>query len=155
MKRLNPDYIEMVKHIVNDSPYFSLISMKICDIGNGYSVLEIDIENKHLQPFGFIHGGVFSSIIDAAAFWAVYCSIEDQNAGMTTIDLKLNYLAPATSGKLIVKGRQIKLGKTLGYAEAEVRNEQGKILSHGTSTLMVLPGKGLNAKWPLPLKFLD
>ena len=155
MKRLNPDYIEKVKHIVNDSPYFSLISMKICDIGNGYSVLEIDIENKHLQPFGFIHGGVFSSIIDAAAFWAVYCSIEDQNAGMTTIDLKLNYLAPATSGKLIVKGRQIKLGKTLGYAEAEVRNEQGKILSHGTSTLMVLPGKGLNSKWSLPLKFLD
>ncbi len=155
MKRLNPDYIEKVKHIVNDSPYFSLISMKICDIGNGYSILEIDIENKHLQPFGFIHGGVFSSIIDAAAFWAVYCSIEDQNAGMTTIDLKLNYLAPATSGKLIVKGRQIKLGKTLGYAEAEVRNEQGKILSHGTSTLMVLAGKGLNAKWPLPLKFLD
>jgi uncharacterized protein (TIGR00369 family) len=155
MKRLNPDYIEKVKHIVNDSPYFSLISMKICDIGNGYSVLEIDIENKHLQPFGFIHGGVFSSIIDAAAFWAVYCNIEDQNAGMTTIDLKLNYLAPATSGKLIVKGRQIKLGKTLGYAEAEVRNEQGKILSHGTSTLMVLPGKGLNSKWSLPLKFLD
>ncbi len=155
MKRLNPDYIERVKHIVNDSPYFSLISMKMCDIGSGYSVFEIDIENKHLQPFGFVHGGVFSSIIDAAAFWAVYCNIEDQNAGMTTIDLKLNYLAPATSGKLIVKGHQIKLGKTIGYAEAEIRNEQGKILSHGTSTLMVLPGKGLNAKLPFPLKFLD
>ena len=155
MKRLNPDYIERVKHIVNDSPYFSLISMKMCDIGSGYSVFGIDIENKHLQPFGFVHGGVFSSIIDAAAFWAVYCNLEDQNTGMTTIDLKLNYLAPAASGKFIVKGRQIKLGKTLGYAEAEVRNEQGKILSHGTSTLMVLPGKGLNAKWPLPLKFLD
>ena len=155
MKRLNPNYIEEVKHFVNGSPYFSLISMKICDIGAGYSILEIDIENKHLQPFGFVHGGVFSSIIDAAAFWAVYCSIEDQNAGMTTVDLKLNYLSPEKSGNLIAKGNQIKLGRTLGYAEALVKSEKGKILAHGTSTLMILPGKGLNANRPLPPKFLD
>ncbi len=155
MKKLNPDYIEKVKRFVNDSPYFSLISMKFCDIGKGYSILEIDTEKKHLQPFGFVHGGVFSSIIDAAAFWSVYCSIEDQNTGMTTVDLKLNYLAPAVSGKLIVKGRQIKLGKTLGYAEAEVKNDKDKILAHGTSTLMILPGKGLNTILPLPPKFIE
>jgi uncharacterized protein (TIGR00369 family) len=101
------------------------------------------------------HGGVFSSIIDAAAFWAVYCGIEDQEAGMTTVDLKLNYLAPAASGKLIASGRQIKLGRTLGYAEAEVLDENGKILAHGTSTLIILPGKAVKADSPLPPKFIE
>jgi len=153
MKKPNPEYIARVNQLANRCPYFELLSMKIVDVGPGYSVLEIDLGQKHLQPFGFVHGGVFASIVDAAAFWAVFYKIEDQNTGATTVDLKLNYLAPAVCGKLIAKGRQIKLGKTLGYAEAEVVAESGKILAHGTSTLILLPGKGLTSDPPLPSKF--
>ena len=149
----NPEYIERVNRLVNRSPFFELLSMKIVDVGPGFSVVEIELSQKHLQPFGFVHGGVFAAIVDAAAFWAVYYQIENQNAGATTVDVKLNYLAPAVSGKIIAKGRQIKLGKTLGYAEAEVSTESGKLLAHGTSTLILLPGKGLTSDPPLPLKF--
>ena len=149
----NPEYIERVNRLVNRSPFFKLLSMKIIDVGPGFSVVEIELSQKHLQPFGFVHGGVFAAIVDAAAFWAVFYQIENQNACATTVDIKLNYLAPAVSGKLIAKGRQIKLGKTLGYAEAEVSTESGKLLAHGTSTLILLPGKGLTSDPPLPSKF--
>ena len=155
MKKLNPDYIKRIREIVTTSPYFELLSMELVDVGLGYSSLEIDVTRKHLQPFGMVHGGVFSSIIDAAAFWAVYPGIEDPAAGMTTVDLKLNYLAPAASGKLIARGRQIKLGRTLGYAEAQVVNQDEKILAHGTSTVIILPGKALKTDPPLPPKFIE
>jgi uncharacterized protein (TIGR00369 family) len=112
------------------------------------------IAQKHLQPFGFVHGGVFASIIDAASFWSLFYEIEDQDTGVTTVDLKLNYLAPAISGRLIAKGRQIKLGRTLGYADAEVTDTMGRILAHGSSTVILLPGQGLKANPPLPPKFL-
>ena len=154
MKTLNEEYIERVNQLANRCPYFKLLSMKIRDVGRGFSILEIDLAEKHLQPFGLVHGGVFASIIDAAAFWAVFYDIDDQDAGATTVDLKLNYLAPAATGKLIAKGRQIKLGKTLGYAEAEVTDTDGKILAHGTSTLFILAGKGLVSDPPLPPKFI-
>ena len=153
MKILNPAYVERVNQLVNDSPYFKLLSMTISDAGLGFSLLEIDLAQKHLQPFGFVHGGVFASIIDAAAFWALFYEIEDQNASATSVDLKLNYLAPAASGKLIAKGRRIKLGKTLGYADVTVTDENGKLLAHGTSTLMILPGNRLVIDQPLPPKF--
>ena len=155
MKKPNPEYIKRIHAIVNFCPYFELLSMKLQDAGIGYSVLEIDLTQKHLQPFGMVHGGVFASIIDAAAFWSVYFAIEDPSAGLTTVDLKLNFLAPAVSGKLIARGRQIKIGNTLGYAEAEVTDEKGSILSHGTSTVIVLPGKAITADPPLPPKFID
>ena len=125
------------------------------EAGIGFSRLEIDLARKHLQPFGFVHGGVFASIIDAASFWAIFYEIEDPDAGATTVDLKLNYLAPAASGKLIAKGRRIKLGKTLGYADAAVTDEHGKLLAHGTSTLMILPGSTMAIDPPLPPKFRD
>ncbi|MBU0988191.1 MAG: PaaI family thioesterase [Proteobacteria bacterium] len=154
MKKPNPEYVKRIKEVVNSSPYFSLLAMKILDIGMGFSVVEIDLDQKHLQPFGLVHGGVFASIIDAAAFWAFFYEIEDQNAGATSVDLKLNYLAPATSGRLIARGHQIKHGKTLGYAEARVTDANSKLLAHGTSTLMIMPGKGITADPPLPAKFL-
>lgn len=153
MKKLNPEYVEQVNQLVNSSPYFALLSMQIRDVGVGYSVLEIDVANKHLQPLGQVHGGVLASIIDATTFWAVFYAIQDQDAGATSVDLKLNYLASAETGKLIARGRQIKLGRTLGYAEARVTDENGKLLAHGTSTLMILRGKGLDPS--LPPKFLD
>jgi len=155
MKKINPEYFERVNQIVNNSPYFSLISMRLCDAGIGHSIVEIDIDKKHHQPFGFIHGGVFSSIIDAATFWAVFYGVEDQDTGLTSVDLKLNYLEPVASGKLTARGRQIRLGRSLGYADAEVTDGRNKVVAHGTSTLMVLPGRGLTADPPLPAKFID
>lgn len=149
----NPEYVRRVCELVNRCPYFTLLSMKIVEAGIGFSLLEIDLEKKHLQPFGLVHGGVFASIIDAAAFWSIYYSIQDPNAGATTVDLKLNYLAPAVSGKLIARGALIKLGRTLGYAEARVTDQEGRLLAHGTSTLMITPNNGLVLDQPLPPKF--
>jgi uncharacterized protein (TIGR00369 family) len=154
MKKLNAEYIKRVAQLSNRSPYFELLSMKVLDAGIDFSLLEVELAEKHLQPFGFVHGGVFASLIDAAAFWAIYCAIEDQNASATTVDLKVNYLAPAVSGKLIAKGHLIKLGKTLGYAEVMVTDENERLLAHGTSTLMILPGNGMAMGQPMPPKFI-
>jgi uncharacterized protein (TIGR00369 family) len=155
MRKLNPRYVEAVSALVNRCPYFTLLSMSIRDLGIGYSLLDIDAQNKHLQPFEAVHGGVLASVIDSAAFWAVFCEV-DENAGMTSVDLKVNYLAPAKGGKLVARGRRIKLGKTLALGEAEVINqEDNAILAHGTSTLMILRNLGGGLKHSLPPKFIE
>ncbi len=154
MRQINPKYVEVVTAAANQSPYFALLSMELKDFDMGRSLLEIIVEEKHLQPFGVVHGGVFSSIIDAAAFWAVYPEVEE-SSGMTSVDLKLNYLAPASGGKLIASGRRIKLGKTLGLGAAEVRDEEGRILAHGTSTLIILDDLPFLHEEPLPPKFIN
>lgn len=154
MREINPHYVEVVTQGVNGSPYFILLSMKLLQFDIGRSLLEITLDTKHLQPFGVVHGGVFSSIIDAAAFWAVFGEV-DEHCGMTSVDLKLNYLAPASRGKLIASGRRIKMGKTLGLADVEVRDEQGRILAHGTSTLIIVPGLPFHTEGGLPVKFVE
>jgi uncharacterized protein (TIGR00369 family) len=155
MKKPNPEYVKRICELVNRCPYFELLSMKLLQVDIGYAELGIDLTQKHLQPFGMVHGGVFASIIDAAAFWSIYLALEDPGAGLTTVDLKLNFLAPAARGKLIARGHRIKIGNTLGYAEAEVADENGNLLSHGTSTVIILPGKAIVADPPLPPKFIE
>ena len=153
--RINPEYLQMLMKQVNQSPYFQLLSMEIVEMGIGECLVEIQLQEKHLQPFGVVHGGVFSTIIDAATFWAVYAEIPEE-AGMTSVDLKLDYLAPATApGKLIARGRRVKIGKTLGLGVAEVTNDKGKIVAHGTSALMVLQAASLANQHIFPPKFIE
>lgn len=115
--------------------------------------LEVVVQEKHLQPFGFVHGGVYSSLVDAAAFWAVHSQI-DERLGMTTVELKLNYLAPASKGYLVAKGKSIKVGKVLCLGEASIEDETGKLLAYGTSTMMILEDLNIKGSCEFPPKFL-
>jgi uncharacterized protein (TIGR00369 family) len=153
VKRINPAYVEAVAKKVNGSPFFTLLSMHITNLDWGESRLEIAVEEKHLQPFGMVHGGVYASVMDAAAFWAVQPQIGD-DFGVTTVELKLNYLAPTSSGSLIAKGKSIKVGQSICLAEASVENETGKLLAHGTETMMVLKDLKMQGHAKLPPKFL-
>jgi uncharacterized protein (TIGR00369 family) len=98
--------------------------------------VEVDLENKHNHPFGGVHGGVYCSAIDTAAAWSAYCEI-DENDALITLDVNVNILAPITDSKLIVKGRRIKIGKTICTTEATATNQDGEIVANGTSKLVV------------------
>lgn len=154
MRKLNPEYIRAVCALANQCPYFRLLSMELRELTRGHALLEADVAEKHLQAFGYVHGGVFASIIDTAAFWAAFCDL-DENEGITSVDLKLNYLTPVRGGRLIARGKRIKMGKKLGLGEAEIRSGDGKLIARGTSTLIVLPGFGLAGSPPLPPKFIQ
>ena len=155
MKKPNPKHIQSICDLVNISPYPSLLSMNLVDIGIGFAEVQIVTEDKHMQLLGVVHGGVLASLIDTVAFWAVYYGIEHHDAWLTSVDLKLNYLSPATSKKLIAKGRQIKVGRKLCYAEAQVNTEDDRIIAHGTSTLMIMPELKMPAGFIFPPKFIE
>jgi len=139
MPQLNPQHVQTVLEAINKGPFFQHLSMALTDIGLGYSIGEINLGNEHLNPFGGLHGGVYASAIDTAAYWAVYCELEE-GVGMVSIDLKVDYLATVNSGKLIIKGKSIKIGKSMCLAEATVFDQNDKWLAHGTSKMMVTRG---------------
>lgn len=153
MNTLNPAYLKAITEVVSHSPFFSLLSMEMKPIVLGESRLEVMIEEKHLQPFGMVHGGVYSSLVDAAAFWSVYPLLEE-GVGLTTVELKLNYLAPASKGYLIARGRNIKMGKTLCLGKASIEDENGRLLAYGTETMMIVNDLKIKNNMRLPKKFL-
>ena len=137
MKQINPKHTDALKQLINNSPYFKLLSMQVCEIGPGCSTVKVDMQRKHCNPFGTIHGGVFFSMIDTAAYLAVYCEL-DEELGYTTLDLSVSNLANIHEGKIIVEGKSIKIGKSICLAEAIARDAHGRLLAHGTSKLMTL-----------------
>ncbi len=160
MRELNPEHIKRILDLVNNAPYFKLLSMEICEIREGYARVEVDLEKKHLTPFATVHGGVYASLLDTACYWACYGEL-DENAGYVTVDVNSTMLGSSNSGRLIIEGHSIKVGKSICMSEANMVNEAGKLIAHGESTMMVTHGLQTIAaaveamgKEPLPKKFI-
>ena len=69
MSQLNPEHLKSVIEIINKGPFFKHMSMTVTELGVGYSMVVADIGRQHMNPFGALHGGVYSSVIDTAAYY--------------------------------------------------------------------------------------
>ncbi|MEQ8236423.1 MAG: PaaI family thioesterase, partial [Syntrophomonadaceae bacterium] len=85
----------------------------------------------------------------------------DEDAGYVTIDINSSMLGASNSGRLIIEGRSIKIGKSVCMSEATMINEAGRLIAHGESKMLVTHGMQTMAsaveamcKEPLPKKFI-
>ena len=141
-KRVNDIYVRKLLALVNGSPFPVHLPFRLVSIGPDEARVELEVEQHHLQLMGTVHGGIIATLIDTATYWAAFMPLPE-DAGLVNIDLKLNYLRPVSQGLLIVEGRCLKSGRTISYAEAYLTDGDGRLVAHGTSTLMALPGKGI------------
>lgn len=160
MKRINPNHRDCVVAAINKTPYLELLKASVTELDRGHCKVEIELDATHMNTMGHTHGGLYASLIDAAAAWALYFDIEE-NAGFTTIDLHVDDLARTTRGPLTCVGKPIKVGATICLAEAVITREDGKQVAYGTSKCFVsaaLPNTiedlGTLLGHPLPNKFL-
>ena len=87
----------------------------------------------------YTHGGVLAALVDLAADWAL---VKRTGRGVPTVDLRVDYHAPAMPGDLIAKGRVVKAGGTLSTAEAQVFDSSGKLVASGRGAYYTAPPKG-------------
>lgn len=135
MKEVNPEHISAVITLINQGPFFKHLQMEVVDLGPGYSKVELVVDKQHMNPFGGLHGGVFASAIDTAAYWSAYYDLPE-DSGLVTIDIKVDFLSPILNEKVFIEGKRIKAGRTLYLTEAAIMDNAGKILAHGTSKLI-------------------
>jgi uncharacterized protein (TIGR00369 family) len=86
---------------------------------------------------GIVHGGVICSLVDQAiGAAAAYALGRDRRA--VTVELKVNFLAPGTGGTLIARGRLIREGQHLIVGEADVRDQDGRLIARGLGTWAIV-----------------
>lgn len=116
------------------------MGFRLVEVEPGRAVFECETGPHLLNPLGWIHGGVALTLIDSGAGCALHTEL-DAGVGYTTVETKVNFVRPiaADAGTLRCEGRVLSLGRQIATAEAHLRGADGKLLAHGTSTLMILP----------------
>jgi len=115
------------------------LSFHLSAVGDGYAAFEGEPNADLLNPMGTVHGGWALTLIDSATACAAF-SVLPPGASFTTIETKGNFSRPILpdTGRVKVEGTVVSRGRTIISTEAKVVGADGKVLAHGTSTLMVL-----------------
>ena len=95
-----------------------------------------------LNPLGIVHGGWALTLIDSAAGCAAH-TLLPAGASYATIETKANFSRPIAkdTGRVRAEGRVVGRGRRIISCEARVVDAKGRLLAHGTSTLMVLESR--------------
>ena len=104
-----------------------------------HATAEFEPGPQHSNPMGTLHGGVLCDIADAATGMAWIAGLAEGES-FTTIELKINFLRPIWGGKLTAEGKVVRRGRTVGYAECEIRDEAGRMVAKSSCTCMTLRG---------------
>lgn len=102
---------------------------------------EVPVGPGLLQPYGLVHGGVYSSIIETLA--SVGAALFAMPKGQTTVGLEntTSFLRAVRTGTLIGIARPLHRGRQTQVWEVEVRGDDGKLAATGRVRMLCLePG---------------
>jgi uncharacterized protein (TIGR00369 family) len=119
------------------------LTFRLVEVGEGTAVFEGEPGEHLFNPAGIVHGGWALALIDSATGCAAH-TLLPAGVGYTTVETKVNFSRAirADTGRVRCEGRVVSKGRQIISAEAVVRGPDGKVLAHGTSTLLVLQGTG-------------
>jgi uncharacterized protein (TIGR00369 family) len=126
-------------------PVAQLIGMRMTEVEPGRIVFELDAGPQHASPLGTVHGGIMCDLADAA-LGCSHASLLEEGETFTTLELKINFLKPVWSGRLVAEARSLKFGRTIGLSDCRVTDEHGSLVAYATSTLLTLRGEAAEGR---------
>lgn len=135
------DVTESICAFWESIPFSRHLGIRVEEMAEGRSRLRLSVRPELCNlASSSVHGGVLSSLVDAAAGAALLSMAQGQTdyAGQTTVELNVSYLAAAPGrGDLVAEGNVLRLGRTLAVVEAEVRTDEDELVVKGRGTFKV------------------
>ena len=115
------------------------MGFRLIEVEPGRALFEGEPGPHLLNPLGAVHGGFALTLIDSACGCAVHTELE-AGIGYTTVETKVNFTRPIDpkGGPIRCEGLVLSRGRQIATSEAYLRSAEGKLLAHGTSTLIIL-----------------
>ncbi|SDR48686.1 PaaI family thioesterase [Pseudovibrio sp. Tun.PSC04-5.I4] len=110
------------------------------DPEHGTAECSLDIDARYTNRSGVVHGAMITMLLDNACGGA--CSASVDPTGMqpfVTISLNINFMAPAICKRLVAKGHVIGGGKSTLFAEAQLFDENNRLIATATGPFKRAP----------------
>jgi uncharacterized protein (TIGR00369 family) len=134
--------LEFVQGLVGGTlplnPMAATLGYDIVDVSEGRVIVAAEPQEKHLNPFGTVHGGFAATLLDTCMGLAVQ-SMLDKGFAQTTLEFKISLVRPITpqTGLVKAEGKVISCGRRVGTAEGKLTDKDGRVLAHGTTTCLI------------------
>jgi uncharacterized protein (TIGR00369 family) len=136
-------------------PFNRLLGVTVTGLAKGFARLEVPFRDElvgdPMRPA--LHGGVLSALADATGGAAVFASVDDERARVSTIDLRIDYLRPARLERLAAEAHVVRLGNRVGVVDVRLFHPSDGPTDPGDEGETIATGKGvynISVKGPRP-----
>ena len=111
----------------------------LAEVDEGRALFIGEPSDRILNPLGIVHGGYALTLIDSCTGCAAHTTLA-AGVSYTTVETKVNFVRAMTpeTGQVRAEGVVVARGRTIITAEGKITDSRGRLLAHGTSTLIVL-----------------
>ena len=118
-------------------PFARFLDMFPGESADGVGTATMRIRDHHLQESGVVQGGLIVTLVDYAFYRAVKSRLRPGERSVT-VELKVNFIAPAANGELTATARVVSGGGLVVVVEGEVTDDRQVLIARGLSTFLVL-----------------
>ncbi len=137
---MTPDPLATFHEAARRNSFWRFLGIEVEDVREGWVRLRLPVRDEiRGGPGGRVHGGVYSALVDAAVGGALM-TIPTESAGRVsqgTVDLNVSFLRPVTSGYLHAEGRVLRMGSAVGFGEATITDDEGRLVAVGRATYLL------------------
>ena len=135
--QIKESYEKALRSAVASAPYYQLLKISLDQIDDGFARFRMPFRKELTQAYGVVHGGAIATLADTSVAFAMMTMIQPGEK-VTTVEFKINFLAPITEDDMIGEARIINRGKRLALADMEVKTDAGKLIAKGLATYIIL-----------------
>ena len=120
-----------------EGPFAALLGIRPGLSADGVGSGTMAIRQDHLQSDGVVQGGLIVTLADHALYRAAKSRL-NADQGVVTVELKVNFIAPAKDGELTATARIISGGRRIIVGEVEVTDDRQVLIARGLGTNLVV-----------------
>jgi uncharacterized protein (TIGR00369 family) len=119
------------------------IGARLLRVAPGEVDAELAWREDLTQQDGFVHAGIVATLLDSACGGAAY-TLMPPDAGVLSVEFKVNLLAPARGERIVARARVKKAGRTITVSVADafaVTGDEERLVATMTGTMMCMRGR--------------
>jgi uncharacterized protein (TIGR00369 family) len=115
--------VDSVRSVL-DGSFPGNLGIEPLEVEDDHTTGRIVVDQRHLHPGGFVHGGVWTALGDSVAAWATFRNLPP-NHDFTTIELKLNVFAAGLFGdEIVAVAEPLHIGKSTVVIEVRMERRR-------------------------------
>jgi uncharacterized protein (TIGR00369 family) len=130
------DLLHALRARLGGSAFHTWAGMDVVEASPGHVAVAMEVEVRHLNLQGLVHGGMLAILADTACGLSIRSAMEPGRLHVTS-DMDIHFLSPAKPGRLVGRGTAIKVGRSLAFAEASIEDGDGRLLAKAQSRFSV------------------
>jgi len=118
-------------NLEGESAFMQLLGLRFEEVSIERVVASFEACRDHHQPWGIVHGGVFTAVIESVSSIGAYQAVKDRDQRAVGVNNVTDFLRPHQQGKLHVVAEPLHQGKSQQLWQAVITRGDGKTFARG------------------------